>query len=301
MDIGDGSDGLLADMLRDQWPRAEAALTAEARTPAGAALARQQFEQHMPELVPALDRLAAQLDRPNAGTFLTLAAIRPFFAGCTQIGGAGTLLRNYDFNPHEVSGVIACSRFLRPVIGMLDGGWGLLDGMNDAGLAVSLTFGGRFTQGPGFAILIVLRYLLETCDTVDEALAKLATIPIGIPQNVTLVDAERAVTVYTGPDIAMTMAPDACATNHQHLPVPDEQEDFARTQERLAAVRAAGPDVAAMLKPPIYQVKYAEGLGTVYTARYRPGDGRVTYYWPGQFWEQSFGEFTPGTRTVELG
>jgi predicted choloylglycine hydrolase len=142
---------------------------------------------------------------------------------------------------------------------MLDGGWGLLDGMNDAGLAVSLTFGGRFVQEPGLDILIVLRYLLEMCDTVGEALAKLATMPICIPQNVTLVDAERAVTVYTGPDIAMTKAPDACATNHQHMPVPDEQEQFTRTQERLSAVRAAGADVAAMLKPPIYQVKSLMG------------------------------------------
>ena len=173
--------------------------------------------------------------------------------------------------------------------------------MNDAGLAVSLTFGGRFVQGPGFDIVIVLRYLLETCSTVGGALAKLATIPVSIPQNVTLVDAERAVTVYTGPDMAMTTAPDACAANHQHLPVPDEQEQLTRTQERLSAVRAAGADVAAMLKPPIYQVNYAEGLGTVYTARYRPGDGRVTYYWPDENWEQSFGEFAPGTRTVTLG
>jgi hypothetical protein len=99
----------------------------------------------------------------------------------------------------------------------------------------------------------------------------------------------------------MTTAPDACAANHQHMPVPDEQEQLTRTQERLSAVRAAGADVAAMLKPPIYQARYAEGLGTVYTARYRPGDGRVTYYWPDQSWEQSFGEFTPGTRTVTLG
>src|SRR5690348_11348602 len=301
MDAGDGSDGRLAGALRDEWPRAEVALTSRARTPAGAAEARQLFEQHMPELVPVLDRLAAQLGRPGGETFLTLAALRPFFAGCTQIGSAGTLLRNYDFDPDEVPGVIVRSRFLRPVIGMLDGGWGLLDGMNDAGLAVSLTFGGRFTQGPGFSIVIVLRYLLETCGTVGAALAKLAEMPVDIPQNVTLADAERAVTVYTGPDIAMTMAPDACATNHQHLPVPGEQEQFTRTQERLSAVRAAGADVAAMLKPPIYQVRYAEGLGTVYTARYQPGDGRVTYYWPGQSWEQSFGEFAPGTRTVTLG
>ncbi|WP_327342010.1 carcinine hydrolase/isopenicillin-N N-acyltransferase family protein [Streptomyces europaeiscabiei] len=148
---------------------------------------------------------------------------------------------------------------------------------------------------------IVLRYLLETCDTVEEAVGRLRTIPIGIPQNVTLVDPDRAVTVFVGPDIPLTEAPDACAANHQHLPVPDEQERFSRTQERLDTVRATGTDVAAMLKPPLYQYAYDEGLGTVYTAHYRPSEGRVTYHWPGASWEQSFAGFAAGSRTVLLG
>ena len=301
VDVGDGSDGRWTAQMRALWPRPADALTEEGQTEAGAARARQRFDEHMPELVPALDLLAGQLDLPHAEAFLTLAALRPFWAGCSQTGGNGTLLRNYDFNPDEVEGVVARSHLLRPVIGTQDCGWGLLDGMNDAGLAVSLTFGGRFVSGPGFAILIVLRYLLETCDTVDQALTKLAPIPICAAQNVTLVDPGQAVTVYLGPDIPMTVAPDACATNHQHFPVSDGQEQFSRTQERLAAVRANGDDVAAMLKPPLYQVRYDEGLGTVYTARYRPGEGRVTYYWPGDAWEQSFADFVPGTRTVTLG
>jgi predicted choloylglycine hydrolase len=176
--------------------------------------------------------------------------------------------------------------------------------MNDAGLAVSLTFGGRFVSGPGFSVLIVVRYLLETCSTVGQALAKLATLPVSLAQNLTLVDPARAVTAYVGPDLAMTIAGDACATNHQQFPVPDEQEKFSRTQERLAAIRAAGAaaaDVAVMLKPPLYQTAYDQGMGTVYTARYRPGEGRVTYYWPGTTWEQPFEKFTPDTRTVTLG
>jgi predicted choloylglycine hydrolase len=173
--------------------------------------------------------------------------------------------------------------------------------MNDAGLAVSLTFGGRFVHGPGFAIPLVLRYLLETCTTVDQAVGKLRSIPIGIPQNVTLVDPDRAVTVYVGPDIPLTEASDACAANHQHLPVPDEQEQLTRTQERLRTVRATGTDVAAMLKPPLYQFAYDEHLGTVYTAHYRPSEGRVTYHWPDESWEQSFDDFTPGSRTVAIG
>ncbi|MDL2076208.1 C45 family autoproteolytic acyltransferase/hydrolase [Streptomyces sp. GXMU-J15] len=301
IDIGDGTDGRWATHIRPMWPLAESWMTQESRTPEGAARARQLFETHLPELVPVLDRLAGQLDRPGGETFLTLATLRPFFSGCTQIGADGTLLRNYDFAPDDCEGTIVRSHFLRPVIGMQDGGWGLLDGMNDAGLAVSLTFGGRFVHGPGFAILIVLRYLLETCDTVDQAVAKLRTVPIAIPQNVTLVDRERAVTVHVGPDIPLTETPDACAANHQHLPVPEEQERFSRTQERLHTIRAAGPDVAAMLKPPLYQTAYDEGLGTVYTAHYRPAEGRLTCYWPNDSWEQSFARFTPGSRTVTLG
>ncbi|MER5220460.1 C45 family peptidase [Streptomyces flaveus] len=301
IDVGDGTDGVWAAHTQALWPAADGWLTEESRTPEGAARARELFEVHMPELVPVLDRLAAGLDRPGGETFLTLAGIRPFFAGCSQIGVGGTLMRNYDFDPADCEGTIVSSHFLRPVIGMQDAGWGLLDGMNDAGLAVSLTFGGRFVHGPGFAILIVLRYLLETCETVDEAVDKLRTIPIAIPQNVTLVDADRAMTVYVGPDIPLTEAPDACATNHQHLPVPEEQEQQSRTQERLATVRAAGPDLPALLKPPLYNSAYDTGMGTVYTAHYRPAEGQVTYHWPTESWDQSFTDFTPGTRTVTMG
>ncbi|MEW1866874.1 C45 family peptidase [Streptomyces caelestis] len=300
IEIGDGDDRWAAH-AQALWPRAEEWLTEESRTAEGAARARALFATHMPELVPVLERLARRLDRPGGETFLTLATLRPFFSGCTQIGVGGTLLRNYDFAPADCEGTIVSSHLLRPVIGMQEGAWGLLDGMNDAGLAVSLTFGGRFVHGPGFALPIVLRYLLETCDTVDEAVGALRSLPIAIPQNVTLVDSEKAVTVFVGPDMPLTGAPDACAANHQHLPVPDDQERFSRTQERLSAVRAAGGDVAAMLKPPLYQYAYDEGLGTLYTAHYRPAEGRVTYHWPDESWDQSFAAFAPGSRVIALG
>ncbi|MGW2373380.1 hypothetical protein [Kitasatospora sp. NPDC001683] len=81
----------------------------------------------------------------------------------------------------------------------------------------------------------------------------------------------------------------------------DEQERALRTQERLLAIRTAGADVAAMLKPPLYRSVDEQGWGTLYTARYQPVEGRVTYYWPGESWQQSFDDFAPGSRTVALG
>lgn len=98
--------------------------------------------------------------------------------------------------------------------------------------------------------------------------------------------------------MSVAAATDACAANHQHLPVTPEQEQALGTQERLRAIRAAGTDVAAMLRPPLYRRVGEDGLRTLYTARYQPAEGRVTYYWPGESWQQSFADFTPGSRTV---
>jgi predicted choloylglycine hydrolase len=301
IDVGDGGDGRWARYARALWQEMEGLLTGEGRTPQGADRVRTLFRTHMPELVPVLDRLAGQLDRPGAETLLTHAALRPFSQACTQISRNGTLLRNYDLPPEQCEGTIAATCFLRPVIGMQDILWGLLDGMNDAGLAISLTWGGRTAHGPGFAVLVVVRYLLETCDTVDEAVRRLRTLPIAVPQNLTLVDATTALTVFVGPDMAPVPAPDASAANHQHLPVTDRQERELRTQERLRAVREAGADVAAMLRPPLYRSPDAQGSRTLYTAHYHPAEGSVTYHWPGESWQQSFAAFTPGSRTVTLG
>ena len=57
----------------------------------------------------------------------------------------------------------------RRVIGMSDCLWGLLDGVNEDGLAISLAFGGRPVVGDGFGVPLVMRYVLQTCSTVDEA------------------------------------------------------------------------------------------------------------------------------------
>ncbi|WP_243639380.1 C45 family autoproteolytic acyltransferase/hydolase [Streptacidiphilus pinicola] len=279
------------------------------RTWQGEHAAREVFAAHMPELVPALDRLSAVAPEPGAIALLTQVGLRPWFSSCTQAVVDGVLLRNYDLDPARCDRTIVRSDFLRPVIGMGEVQWGLLDGMNDAGLAVSLTFGGRFVHGAGFAAPIVLRYLLETCDKVPQAVAALRRLPIATAQNITLMDGDQALTVHVGPDMTATTAQEPFAANHQLDPVPQGQEAFTRTHERLAAVRAAAgatedrPSsvLRALLQPPLYQARYSEGLGTVYTAAYRPAEGLATYHWPDTAWEQSFGAFEPGTRSVNIG
>jgi predicted choloylglycine hydrolase len=311
IDAGDGTAGSWAADARAVWP----ALLGELDPAAGIhdAAARRFFAEHMPELAPVLDRLVGVVDRPQAATLLSHLALRSPFSGCTQAVVDGVLLRNYDFDAALCDRTIVRSDFLRPVIGMGDVLWGMLDGMNDAGLAVSLTYGGRPTHGPGPTILLVVRYLLETCTTVAEAWQALCRLPVATVQNLTLVDGTESLTVHIGPDRRPARAAEVCVTNHQEAPVTPEQERSSATGERLAAIRAATARAAtaraaadrvatvteALLSPPLYQ-PFNGSFGTLYTAVYRPAEGRVRYLWPGDSVDQSFADFTTGTWEIKL-
>jgi predicted choloylglycine hydrolase len=154
----------------------------EARRPSYATSAR-MLRAHMPELVPAYERVVELAGGGDlAARMLSLYQPPPFLAACSQGAwtreGGPLLARNYDYAPSRFEGLVWSTRLLdRRVIGMSDCLWGLLDGMNDAGLAVSLTFGGRQVLGDGFGIPIVTRYVLETCTTVEEARVTLARLP----------------------------------------------------------------------------------------------------------------------------
>jgi predicted choloylglycine hydrolase len=205
VDYGKPGSAVWAERARRLWPDSVRAWADESTwLPDRQADALKRFAEHLPELMPVLEALAGELDDPGAAAFLTQLTFKPFFVSCSQSSVAGALVRNYDFDPAMCERTIARTEYLRPVIGVNDALWGMLDGMNDAGLAVSLTFGGRFVQGSGMCVATVVRCLLETCDTVDEAWRRLQRIPISTAQNLTLVDREQAVSVHVGPDMAPT-------------------------------------------------------------------------------------------------
>ncbi len=195
---------------------------------------RDALARHMPELVPTYERLVELAGGGDlAARLLSLWRPPGFIVGCSQgvwTRGDPMLVRNYDYPASRLEGIVYLTRWgERRVIGMSDCLWGLLDGVNDAGLAVSLTFGGRPDVGEGFAISLVVRYLLETCDTVDQARAALERVPVHAPQNLTLLDRSGAhVTAYVGPDRPVRFVDTPATTNHQGA-------------RRVAGVRARDP------------------------------------------------------------
>jgi len=299
--------------LARTWPAFHQWWRDGANTRPTAGEARARLEEHMPELVPAWQQLTAMVpDAPDAGAALALWNPPPFLTGCSQaavLPGGPALIRNYDWDYRLFDGVVAKTAYTgRRVLGMLDCLWGLLDGVNDAGLAVSLTFGGRPQVGEGFGIPVVIRYVLEVCGTVDEAMRVLCRVPVHMSYNVTALDRSgRWATVYLAPDRPARVTDRAVVTNHQgtvEWPPYAAAIRSVERQERLEELLAASTDVAgviaACLRPPLHATRFHEGFGTLYTAEYRPGDGGVTYHWPGQSWRQSLDSFQAGSLPVQL-
>ena len=195
-------------VFEERWPhyRAWFLRDGEAERPSYATSVR-MLRAHMPELMPAYERLVELAGGGDlAARMLSLYKPPPYLAACSQGAwtreGGPILVRNYDYSPARFEGTIWSTRILeRRVIGMTDCLWGLLDGMNDAGLAVSLTFGGRRVLGDGFGIPIVVRYVLETCDDIASARETLARLPYSLSHNLTIVDRSGGVlTAYLSPD-----------------------------------------------------------------------------------------------------
>jgi predicted choloylglycine hydrolase len=259
---------------------------------------RLAIKTHMPEILELYDEiceLAGGGDK--AARFLSFWRPPPYLAACSQAvwpGNEPLLVRNYDYNPHAFDAVVLQTDWCgRRVVGSSDGMWGLVDGMNDAGLAVSLTFGGRRVVGDGFGVPLILRYVLQTCDTAKQAGDALKRIPTHMSYNVTAVDAKHDfVTAFMSPDRGTTITHAAVATNHQERVEWSSHARFTATVERekyllqrlTLHVEPAEKFIGAFLKPPLYSVAYGAGFGTLYTAVYRPGAGEMELRWPGSSW-----------------
>ena len=315
------AEGEPGDRIRDHlaltWPAFRQWWRDGANTRPTAAQARARLEEHMPELVPAWQRLTAMIEGPgagaDAGAALALWNPPPFLTGCSQAvvpDGGPALIRNYDWDYRLFDGVVARTAYAgRRVLGTLDCLWGLLDGVNDAGLAVSLTFGGRPQVGEGFGIPLVIRYVLEVCASTEEAVRVLRRVPVHMSYNVTAVDAAgHWATVYLAPDRPARVTDLAAVTNHQGQVEWEPYAAAIRSAERLERLKHLLVDradasgvVAACLRPPLYATRFHEGFGTLYTAEYRPAEGAVRYHWPGQTWTQSLDAFDPGSIQIRLG
>ena len=150
----------------------------------------------------------------------------------------------------------------------------------------------------------MLRYVLETCSGVDQAIAALSRIPVALSQSITLLDRTgEFATVFLGPDREPAVSRVRACANHQETPsklssaaltrsverqqsMPEALEERAMTLERLTA---------GFFELPLYSRRI--DFTTVYTAVYLPAEGRVDYLCPGKRWSQRFDRFVAAEYT----
>lgn len=273
---------------------------------------REAMKRHMPELISVYDQLvtlAGGSDR--AARFLSTWCPPKYLGGCSLAAlSDGTdvrLVRNYDLSPDLNEGLLLRTGWTgRTVMGMVEFLWGLSDGINDAGLCVALAYGGRSETGRGFGITTIVRYLLETCDSVDEALAVLRRLPSHMAYNLVLADASgRTASVELFPGGGMTEMPKAIATNHQGRNTVAERAAFTRTYERhahLTDMQVSPRELnRQFLSRPLLQDRYSEGFGTLFTAEYDPKASTLGLTIAGDCWDQAIDAFTEGRREAVYG
>jgi len=278
-------------------------------------IALKNLRRHMPELEPTFDRLVELAGGDEtAARFLSCYRPPPYLISCSQAvlrsDNAGPLLlRNYDLDPQLNEGLILHTAWNgRKVMASSEFLWGVADGMNDAGLALSLAFGGRRAVGNGFGSPLILRYILEFCERTRDAVEVLRRVPSHMAYNITVLDrAAELATVQIGPQRPVTVTQAALATNHQGEPEWPEHNRFTCTleRERVLQQHLAGTPpspktlLTAFLRPPLYSSNYQQGFGTLYTALYRPTEGQAEWHWPGTAWRQAFGHFQTGRKLVQ--
>jgi predicted choloylglycine hydrolase len=271
-----------------------------------------ELSRHMPEMLPLYEQLCALAGGGDlAARFLSFWRPPPYLSACSQAiwpGAEPMLVRNYDYDPRAFERLVLRTEWQgRTVIGTSDGLWGLVDGMNDAGLAVSLTFGGRRVAGDGFGVPLILRYVLQTCTTAAEAGEVLARIPTHMSYNVTVLDRDRSYrTALMAPDRPALITRAAVATNHQakveweahaRLTATVERERYL-LQRLTLHVEPEEKFIGSFLKPPLYSTAFDRGFGTLYTAVYRPRAGRMELRWPTGAWPLDLHDFREGTRLI---
>lgn len=310
-----------AEHFAAHWPRYRGWFLSEgegART--SYAVSIRALREHMPELLPTYETVCELAGGGDLeARFLAMFAPPSYLSGCSQAVWRGpypgqpgdpVLVRNYDYAPDRLECVIMHTSWTgRRVIGMSDCGWGLLDGINEDGLAVSLAFGGRRVIGGGFGVPLVVRYLLETCTTTEEARAVLRRLPYHLAHTLTIVDVHADVcTAFISPDREVVLSEAPVAANHQGQVEWEEHAVMTRSLERegtlLGLVLGGAPEpgllTQAFLHPPLFQQGYDRRMGTLYTAAYNARERVASYIWPGQEWRHTFAGFEEGIRTVPL-
>lgn len=224
--------------------------------------------EHTPELIEEMHAFADAAHFPYDAfqTLVLTAPLQQTMPSCSVVAvmpersANGKLMvgRNYDF-AYDLSWEAATTYHTYPDkgyshIGNCDIWIGREDGINQAGLFVAMS--ATFIPGiqAGLPFWFIVRRLLESCATVEEALAWIQAVPHSQSRNYMLADSSRAVVVEASINGCRVREPEdgvLVMTNHPMHPdfsarVAFTPDDSTMRYDRLRCLTDSGVTLEAM-------------------------------------------------------
>ena len=207
-----------------------------------------ECEEMVAEYAPGLiDELrgiadAGDIDLQLLNAFVLVLGIEPrctvfAISGDNTADGASLIARNYDWDEsfqQYFTGVWTSPSGGLTSLSFTDHMVGCYGGVNEAGLAVAITFIPAYIRKPtpGVRVNIATRWILDTCKTTEEAASYLEEIPHQIGQNFLLADRDGTLArVETaGEKTVVEFSEDGFAATTNHYLSPEmkhlEAEDY---------------------------------------------------------------------------
>jgi predicted choloylglycine hydrolase len=213
--------------------------------------------------------------------------------GCSQFYVNGYLARNYDDAPGAVENEFPIIKPQGSIssIGASTGYIERLDGMNEEGLAVSLTFGAGYpAKQHGIGAAMLQRIMLDKAATVDEALSIFKSTSYVSPNNVMICDAlgNGALIEGSGGKHVIRQSDELlfCANSYQSPEMKKEQKlknptTLWRENQMQLRIPNLYNEIAMMdfltadFPNGLFEPYFTDGLGTLWSVIYNPANRSV--------------------------
>ncbi|WP_226035179.1 C45 family autoproteolytic acyltransferase/hydolase [Aquibacillus saliphilus] len=210
-------------------------------------------------------------------------------SGCSILSNSEFLIRNYDSHPGGYEG-----RYL--IYQPTDTGYatigpsmqitGRIDGMNEKGLAMGYNFINRLGSEDGFVCNMIGRIILETCATVEEAIAVLKEIPHRTSFTYAILDSRGETFVVEASPRSVVARKSTISTNHFEILTEENRyrmDDSIRRQQTIEGKKQNDFDVYQAFRllndtdQDVFSNKYGAFSGTLHTAAYIPKERKAWF------------------------
>ncbi|MFD1019634.1 C45 family autoproteolytic acyltransferase/hydolase [Thalassobacillus hwangdonensis] len=239
------------------------------------------FEAYAPHLIDELKGLADGLNwtfEKTASRFSGYDLPKISGMGCSSMVNEAFAVRNYDFSPdlYDKRLVLIQPQECLASIGYSLHVIGRHEGVNEKGLFIALHFVGNENPKPGLAASTVVRIVLDTCTTTEEAIALLQKLPHAWSYNYSLADAygSTAVVEASTEKVTTRNKPNtlSCTNHFQHI---RKETDATYSHARFESMESTGPkDFSSAFEwfkdpaSPLFFHAYHQLFGTLHTFAY---------------------------------